>query len=107
MPTYNKLVRDKIPEIIEKTGKNFETRILKENEYIDSLKTKLQEELNEYLTAENDQEALEEMADMLELIHVLSEVHDGSMERVEEIRKEKVEKRGSFKERIFLLEVED
>lgn len=107
MPTYNKLIRDRIPEIIEKTGKNFETRILEEDEYINCLKTKLREELDEYFNAENDEEAVEEMADILELMNFLAEVHGGSMDKVEEIRKEKAEKRGSFKEKIFLIEVED
>ncbi|SDZ79931.1 Predicted house-cleaning noncanonical NTP pyrophosphatase, all-alpha NTP-PPase (MazG) superfamily [Thalassobacillus cyri] len=107
MPTYNKLIRDRIPDIIERSGKNFETRILEDGEYVESLKTKLREELAEYLYANNNEEALEEMADILELMNVLAEVHGGSIELVEEIRKEKAEKRGSFKEKIFLVEVED
>ncbi len=45
MPVYNKLVRDRIPEIIEKTGKRFTTRILSEKEYIEELRKKSYEEL--------------------------------------------------------------
>ncbi|UOR13725.1 nucleoside triphosphate pyrophosphohydrolase [Halobacillus amylolyticus] len=51
MPIYNKLVRDRIPEMIEGRGKSIRTRILNEEEYIDSLKNKFQEEVNEYLAA--------------------------------------------------------
>ncbi|UOQ92143.1 nucleoside triphosphate pyrophosphohydrolase [Halobacillus shinanisalinarum] len=107
MPIYNKLVRDRIPEIIEGKGKSIRTRILNEEEYIDSLKNKLQEEVNEYLAADNDQEALEELADLLELIRAVTKIHDSSIEQVEKIRREKSDQRGSFHNQVYLVEVED
>lgn len=107
MPIYNKLVRDCIPEIIKKTGKKFTTRILDNKEYIKELKTKSFEELNEYINAENDKDAVEELADLLEIIHALAECHGANIEQVEQVRQEKVEKRGGFKDKIFLIEVED
>lgn len=107
MPTYNKLVRDRIPEIIEKTGKKFSTRILDDNEYIKELKKKSFEELQEYVETNNNEDAIEELADVLEIIHALAEYHGVSIEEVEEIRKQKADKRGGFKEKIFLIEVED
>jgi predicted house-cleaning noncanonical NTP pyrophosphatase (MazG superfamily) len=107
MPIYNKLVRDRIPEIIEKDGKKFSSRILSNDEYIKSLREKSFEELNEYVNTTNDNDALEELADLLEIIHALSECHGASIEKVDEIRKKKAEKRGGFKEKIFLIEVED
>ncbi|MCM3093044.1 MULTISPECIES: nucleoside triphosphate pyrophosphohydrolase [unclassified Cytobacillus] len=107
MPTYNKLVRDQIPEIIEKTGKKFSTRILDDNEYIKELKKKGFEELQEYVETNNNEDAIEELADVLEIIHALAEYHGASIEEVEEVRKQKAEKRGGFKEKIFLIEVED
>ncbi len=107
MPVYNKLVRDRIPEVIEKTGKNFTTRILGNEEYIKELKTKSYEELNEYINAKNDKDAIEELADLLEIIHALAECHGTNIEQVEQVRKEKAEKRGGFKDKIFLIEVED
>lgn len=107
MPVYNKLVRDRIPEIIESTGKKFSTRILDNDEYIKELKKKSFEELEEYVSTTSDEDALEELADLLEIIHALAEYHGASFEKVEEIRKKKVEKRGGFKEKIFLIEVED
>jgi predicted house-cleaning noncanonical NTP pyrophosphatase (MazG superfamily) len=107
MPTYNKLVRDLIPEVIENTGKRFSTRVLNEADYIVELKKKAYEELDEYVNTDNQKEAIEELADLLEILHALSEYHGSSIEEVEEVRKQKVEKRGGFKEKIFLIEVED
>ena len=107
MPTYNKLVRDKIPNIIESTGKKFTTTILSDDEYLKELKKKSYEELEEYIATENNEEALEELADLLEVIHALANYHSSSIEELEQIRKEKVEKRGGFQEKIFLVKVED
>jgi predicted house-cleaning noncanonical NTP pyrophosphatase (MazG superfamily) len=107
MPIYNKLVRDRIPEIIESSGKQFSTRILNDEEYIKELKKKSFEELEEYINTTNNEDAIEELADLLEIIHALAEYHGASFEKVEEVRKKKAEKRGGFKEKIFLVEVED
>jgi predicted house-cleaning noncanonical NTP pyrophosphatase (MazG superfamily) len=107
MPIYNKLVRDRIPEIIESTGKKFSTRILNNEEYITELKKKSFEELQEYVQVTNNEDAIEELADLLEIIHTLAEYHGSSIQMIEEVRKVKAEKRGGFKEKIFLLEVED
>lgn len=107
MPVYNKLVRDLIPNIIEEKGKQFSTKILEEKEYIEALRTKLNEEVQEYLEAESSQENLEELADVLEIIHALAKTHNGSIEEVEEIRKQKAVKRGAFNDKVFLIEVED
>jgi predicted house-cleaning noncanonical NTP pyrophosphatase (MazG superfamily) len=107
MPVYNKLVRDKIPQIIEQAGKTLTTRILEDDEYRKELRKKAFEELEEYMNASDDETALEELADVLEIIHALAECHGSSIERVEQIRAEKAEKRGGFKEKIFLVEVHD
>ncbi|WP_110063540.1 nucleoside triphosphate pyrophosphohydrolase [Cytobacillus oceanisediminis] len=107
MPTYNKLVRDRIPEIIAGTDKNYSTRILDQSEFIKELKKKSFEELNEYINTNNHAEALEELADLLEIIYALAESHGASIEKVEELRKQKAKKRGGFKEKIFLIEVEE
>ena len=64
MKVYNKLVRDKIPEIIEADGKTCKTKILSDEEYIAALETKLNEEVAEYQADKN----LEEMADVLEAV---------------------------------------
>ena len=107
MPIHNKLVRDKIPQIIKDSGKSPTTKILNEKEYITELRKKSQEELQEYLTAETDEEALEELADLLEIIHALAKVHGSTIEEVDKIRVEKAEKRGGFSDKVFLIEVQD
>lgn len=107
MPVYNKLVRDRIPEIIENDGKKCSTKILDEKSYLSELRKKVHEELQEYEEASSDIEAVEELADILELIHALAKTHNATMEEVEKIRAEKAVKRGGFNDKIFLIEVED
>jgi predicted house-cleaning noncanonical NTP pyrophosphatase (MazG superfamily) len=107
MPTYNKLVRGKIPQIIKSKGKKFSAKILNEEDYIKYLKEKAYEELDEYCASETDGEAVEELADLLEVIRALAKQHGSSIEEVEAVRKDKSENRGAFQEKVFLIEVED
>ena len=107
MPIYNKLVRDAIPEVIQKTGKEYSIRILEEEEYKSEVKKKLGEELVEYKEANTNEEAIEELADILELLHTATKIHGSSFEELEKVRQAKDEKRGGFEKRIFLIEVED
>ena len=107
MPIYNKLVRDRIPEVIEKTGKELSSRVLENGEYEIELKKKLSEKIAEYNEAKTNEEAIEELADILELLHAAIKIHGSSFEELEKIRKAKAEKRGGFEKRIFLIEVED
>lgn len=107
MPVYDKLVRDFIPQVINSDGKQCRTRILDEEEYKKELNIKLKEESEEYHTAQNSKESLEELADMLEVIRALATVHGASWEELEEVRKKKAEKRGGFQERVYLIDVED
>lgn len=107
MPIYNKLVRDRIPEIIQKDDKKCTTKILDDKTYEIELKKKVHEELAEYENAQTNEEALEELADLLELMHALAKTHGATIDKVEEIRERKAEKRGGFDEKIFLIEVED
>ncbi|WP_459500519.1 pyrophosphohydrolase domain-containing protein [Bacillus sp. C1] len=97
MPFYNKLVRDRIPEIIENNGKTSITRIL------DEIGKKIREELTEYLEAESKEHKVEELADLLELVNALAQHGGVTLEDVEEVRKQKAEQRGGFQERIFLV----
>lgn len=107
MIIYNKLVRDRIPEIIEKDNKECKTEILNDERYVEELKNKLVEELEEYQKATTDEESLEELADILELMHALAKTHGSTIEKVEEIRKEKAIKRGGFKDKIYLVGVKE
>jgi predicted house-cleaning noncanonical NTP pyrophosphatase (MazG superfamily) len=106
MPTYNKLVRDKIPTIIEQSGKTFKSRVLQREEYQHELTKKAKEELQEYIEAPTHQEAIEELADLLEVMHALAAVHGATPEQLEKVREEKAKERGKFDDRIYLVEVE-
>jgi len=107
MPIYNKLVRDRIPEVIRQNEKQPITRILDIEEYKTELQKKLGEEMKEYLQAATDKEAVEELADLLELIHAAAGVHGSSVEGLEKVRVKKAEDRGGFMDRVFLIEVKD
>ncbi len=100
---YNKLVRDKIPEIIENDGQKVVIRKLDDNEYKIELGKKLLEEYNEFLTAQNQHERLEELADMLEIISTISSLEEASLSSIISIMNEKREKRGGFTKKIFLV----
>ncbi|MBS4197092.1 nucleoside triphosphate pyrophosphohydrolase [Lederbergia citri] len=107
MPIYNKLVRDRIPEIIEERGKALKSRILDEHEFHNEIRKKLHEELKEYESANTNKYALEELADLLELIHAAASIHGADFSEIESLRQIKAEKRGSFNKRVFLIEVDD
>ncbi len=107
MPIYNKLVRDLIPTIIEKSGSKPITQILSDEEYITELKKKSFEELEEYMNTTNKEDALEELADLLEILHALAEANGSSINEVEKIREKKADERGGFKDKVFLIEVQD
>lgn len=107
MPIYNKLVRDLIPQVIEKSGSKSITRILDKSEHLTEIKNKLHEEVQEFSDTTNRQDALEELADILELIHAALPIHGATFEELEKIRVAKKEKRAGFEEGIYLIEVED
>jgi predicted house-cleaning noncanonical NTP pyrophosphatase (MazG superfamily) len=107
MPIYNKLVRDNIPQIIESNGKEYSTKVLNDEDYIKYLREKAYEELDEYCATQTDGEALEELADLLEVIRAFAKQHGSTIEQVETVRKNKKVKRGGFQEKVFLIEVED
>lgn len=102
MKIHNKLVRDKIPEIIKESGRTPVTHILSDEEYIVSLETKLNEEVAEYQADHN----LEEMADILEVLQAVCVARGFTIEELEAMRKKKADERGGFRGKIFLEYVE-
>lgn len=98
---HNKLVRDRIPEIIEKSGKRAVTEILSDEEYMELLNKKLLEEVQEYL----ESGTVEELADIGEVMHAIMDLKGISLEEFQRVRLEKLEERGGFKDRILLKEV--
>ncbi len=107
MPAYNKLVRDKIPDIIRQDGKTCRVRTLSMAEMKPMLQAKLQEEAAEYLGSATDSLALEELADILEVIGALARLHGASMEQLADIQKSKQSARGGFDRAVFLIDVND
>lgn len=99
---HEKLVRDRIPEIIEAAGKTCRTRTLTEAEYITALDAKLNEELAEYQA----DHSMEELADLLEVMMAVTAARGHDFAEVEAIRCAKAEKRGGFAQRIWLETVE-
>ncbi len=107
MPVYNKLVRDLIPQVIEASGKTCRTRVLEKEEYLASIKVKMQEEALEFQKASTREEAVEELADILELVHAAIHVYGVSYEQLEQKRIQKRLYRGGFSEGIYLIDVEE
>ncbi|MEG1820835.1 MAG: nucleoside triphosphate pyrophosphohydrolase [Malacoplasma sp.] len=104
---YNKLVRDKIPQIIENDNKKPITRILGDEEYKSELEKKLLEEYKEVLSTKTSDERIEELADMYEIICCLAELENKNICDVCDVAKNKKLKRGGFEKKIFLEKVLD
>ena len=100
MTSYNKAIRDKIPEIIEKDGYSCNIKTLSDQEFLVEIEKKLSEEVDEYQNDKNP----EELADILEVIYRIAQLRGISKEKLEEIRINKVEKRGAFEKNLFLVD---
>ena len=103
MKIYNKLVRDKIPEIIEASGARCETIILNDEQYLAYLDLKLIEEMHEY----QESQSLEELADLLEVIYAITLARGYTIPQLDFARSNKAVERGGFRKRILLLAVEE
>ena len=99
--TYNKLVRDRIPEIIQSAGKSCTTEVLSDEDYLRMIDVKLDEELAEY----HESGSIEELADLMEVIYAAACARGSSVEKLEQIRVKKADERGSFNKKILLREV--
>ena len=98
---YYKLVRDKIPKIIEKSGKKASTYTLSDQEYVIYLERKLDEEVQEYHESKNP----EELADILEVLISLAKTKGYSFEELVKLQEQKASERGGFSKKILLLQV--
>lgn len=101
--TYNKLVRDKIPENINSMeGRKATWRIMDDDEYIKELNKKLLEEAHEFI----EENAIEELADVMEVIQSIMRIKNISYEELKNVQQMKREKKGGFSNKIYLVEVE-
>lgn len=103
---YNKLVRDRIPEIIENDHKTCATRILNDEEYLECLKSKLLKECHEVMNAEGE-DIKKEIADVLEVLETLENTLHIDHKEVLSIKEKKARSNGAFKNKIYLEYVED
>lgn len=101
---YNKLVRDKIPNIIKENGETPVIKVLDEINYKKELEKKLYEEYKEVMEAIGD-DRVEELADMLEVIRALASLENKNLNDIIALADKKNEKRGAFEEKIFLEKV--
>lgn len=103
MTAYQKLVRDRIPEIIQQQGKLCVVRTLDEAAYRQALLTKLVEEAREVCDAHlNQEEVMQELADVREVMEAIVKANGLSWDEINKIQQRKREARGGFEERLFL-----
>lgn len=98
--TFNKLVRDNIPEIIKKNGQIPHTKVLTEEEYKYALEEKLKEEVNEYIS----DNSIEELADILEVLDAIVQQNKFSWQEIIDKKNIKKGQRGGFSKRVFLID---
>ena len=98
---YHKLVRDRIPEIIEEDGKICTWETLSDEVYLHLLDEKLNEELEEY----RENKTLEKLADLLEVVQAVVRARGWTPEQLEQLRADKAAQRGGFEKRILLTSV--
>jgi phosphoribosyl-ATP diphosphatase len=101
---YNKLVSDKIPNIIKEKKETPVVKILDDLEYKEAVEKKLYEEYKEVIEASGE-DRVEELADVLEIIKALAKLENKTLEDVIKVANKKVDKRGGFEEKIFLEKV--
>lgn len=100
IPVYNKAVRDKIPEIIQKSGSECNIKVLSDPEFLPLLEKKLHEELEEYESSKS----VEELTDLIEIIYRIAELRGTPNEALDKMRFAKREKRGGFDKNLYLID---
>lgn len=100
---YHKLIRDKIPEIIEKDGKTCEVVSLSDKEYLDALRAKLGEELKEY----QEDYSIEELADLQEVVDAIVKAEGLTPKEFDALKEKKRQSNGGFDKKLMLLSVDD
>ena len=100
---YNKAIRDKIPEIIQKDGHSCNVETLSDEKFLEHLEKKLSEEVTEYQNDKNP----EELADILEVIYAIAQLKGISKEELEKIRIKKLQDSGGFEKNLFLIDTSE
>jgi len=106
--TYNKLIRDKIPQIIEENKQTPIIKKLNEKEFTKELFKKLKEEMWEVVKAKDDKkELMKELSDVYEVIDAIIDLYKLDKDSILKLQEDKRQERGGFKERIFLMSVKE
>jgi predicted house-cleaning noncanonical NTP pyrophosphatase (MazG superfamily) len=98
----NKLWRDRAIELMEKQGSVIHWKRLEDGPFDEALRSKLVEEAQEVVNARSTEELCEELADLMELVSSLCQVHDISQERIQQARQKKCAERGGYEERKYV-----
>ena len=107
MKVYNKLIRDRIPEIIKKDGNTADIIILSDEAFKQAIKEKLIEEATEVLIADNRDEVVNELADLQEVIDTIKQIYNISTLEVNSSQAIKALNRGKFEKRLYLKSVKE
>jgi predicted house-cleaning noncanonical NTP pyrophosphatase (MazG superfamily) len=107
MKVYNKLIRDRIPEIIKKDGNTADIIILSEESFNQAIKQKLIEEATEVANAQTRDEILGELADLQEVMDTIKEMYKINTLEVNTIQAVKALQRGKFDKKLFLKSVDE
>ena len=105
--TYNKLIRDKIPEIIQKDNATPKVSILDDEQFSSALKEKLIEEAKELQEAKTQEEILNELSDVLQLVESIASNNKLTIEEIKNQKEAKKIKRGGFEKKLFLEYVDE
>jgi len=100
---YNKAIRDKIPEIIESSGASCLIEVLDDENFLEELVLKLEEEIMEF----KETGSIEELCDLIEIAFRIAELNDISNEDFEKMREKKNLERGKFEKNLFLIQVKE
>ena len=103
MKIYNKAIRDRIPEIIEAQGKDYNVVVLNDEDFLEAMEKKLEEELEEY----QKEKSVMELCDIIEVAMRIAELRNVPNEKLMRLRSQKNLDRGSFKNNLFLISIND
>ena len=101
----NKLVRDKVPSLVTKDGGSYTMKLMQGTDHLQALKDKLKEETDEFIAAEKSEIELDELVDIVELVHSYLKLHNITPEEFEALRIKKRKEKGSFERGIYLTEI--
>ena len=99
---FNKIIRDKLPEIISQGGIDVVYKNIEGKDLLKKLKDKLLEETQEAVSSVGQLQIMEELADILEVIHGICFTMQVDIDTIEELRREKFDKRGGFHNGVYV-----